>query len=467
MSSMKAVVALCACLGVSPAVWGNTGLIVQTVIPYPSLGEAEVSGNTIAASVSTDFVGSAGTEIYTKEASGDWQLTQSLSVPGPESLSGNELILGDRSGALFQANPTIIYTASAGGTWTEQASLTATDVTTCDWFGAAVAIDGNVAVVGARNHGGGAPDPWCSPGHGAAYVFERDASGNWIQTAELLPPATKPLFDFGQIVAVSGNTILVSATNIQTTVVSKTLSTVSVTGETFVYTQQSPGNWSQTAEIPGPGTLGTFAIDGNEVVVKSNAAPADVYTLDAAGQPALSQLLYGATVAETGAPGQIFGTGIGLSSSLLLIAADTNVTMCPMVAGPNIPPCQSIATPGGVYAYQSNAGRWQPLSIYAPTNLDLMALGDSVSTDGATAIASTAKGIAVMQMGDVPAGYVVVPSYQPPPPAPPSSNPPDPPTPRASMQPSSSSGGGASGLFALALLTPLFGWRIRRRARRR
>ncbi|MGH8278495.1 MAG: FG-GAP repeat protein [Gammaproteobacteria bacterium] len=462
MPRVRTVFVLCACLGVSPVVWGDTGLVVQTVIPASSVGELSVSGDTIAASVPSGFRGSDGTEIYTQQASGEWQMTQSLATPGPEALSGNEIILGDRSDALFQANPVIIYASSGNGVWTEQASLIAADITTCDWFGSAVAIDGNVAVIGAQTHGGGAPDPWCHPAPGAAYVFERDATGTWVQTAELLPPATQSINDFGQIVAVSGNTILVRAIHEQTSVGS-----VSMLGETFVYTQQSFGNWTQTAVIPGPGILGTLAIAGDEVAVQSNSVPVDIYTLSTGGQPTLLQTLSGTSVALTGPPGQIFGTGIALSSSLLLIVAGGNSTMCPEIAGANIPPCQSIATQGGVYAYTLSAGRWQPINVYAPANLALTALGDSVSTDGVTAVASSAQGIAVMQLGSVPAGDVVVPSYQVPPPGSTSSDPPDPPAPTASAPQHPSSGGGALGFIAVMLLGVLWSCRGPRAFRER
>jgi hypothetical protein len=70
-------------------------------------------------------------------------------------------------------------------------------------FGRSVAIDGNVAVVGAT--GGG---PCCGPWDpGAAYVFERDAQGLWQETAKLT--GTAPADAFGFDVAVDGNVIAV------------------------------------------------------------------------------------------------------------------------------------------------------------------------------------------------------------------------------------------------------------------
>jgi hypothetical protein len=70
-------------------------------------------------------------------------------------------------------------------------------------FGRSVAIDGNVAVVGATDG-----DPGIGPWQpGSAYVFERNAQGLWQETAKLT--GTQPADAFGFDVAVDGNVIAV------------------------------------------------------------------------------------------------------------------------------------------------------------------------------------------------------------------------------------------------------------------
>src|SRR5688572_18815459 len=70
-------------------------------------------------------------------------------------------------------------------------------------FGRSVAIDGNVAVVGATEG-----DPGIGPWEpGSAYVFERNAQGLWQETAKLT--GTNPADAFGFDVAVDGNVIAV------------------------------------------------------------------------------------------------------------------------------------------------------------------------------------------------------------------------------------------------------------------
>jgi hypothetical protein len=76
-------------------------------------------------------------------------------------------------------------------------------------FGRSVAIDGNVAVVGATT-GGGMPEQG-QPG--AAYVFERQTDGRWQQVAKLLPLYEEPegigSSNFGTDVAIEGDVIVV------------------------------------------------------------------------------------------------------------------------------------------------------------------------------------------------------------------------------------------------------------------
>jgi subtilisin family serine protease len=91
----------------------------------------------------------------------------------------------------------------------EQAELLASDGAAGDWFGYSVAIDGEIAVAGARldnNHNGEAA--------GAAYVFRydpNDPTGPWVEEAKLTASDGLPYDEFGWSVAVSGDTVLVGA----------------------------------------------------------------------------------------------------------------------------------------------------------------------------------------------------------------------------------------------------------------
>lgn len=90
----------------------------------------------------------------------------------------------------------------------QQAELTGSDSTTGDLFGYSVAVSGDTALVGAYGKEGQG-----ATAYGAAYVFTR-SNGIWRQQAELTPTPASPWdtpWDFGNAVALDGNTALVAA----------------------------------------------------------------------------------------------------------------------------------------------------------------------------------------------------------------------------------------------------------------
>jgi hypothetical protein len=90
------------------------------------------------------------------------------------------------------------------GSWLEQAVLIGSDVSAWDSFGASIAIDGNVAVVGAPHQYDLVPGP------GAAYVFRFDRSG-WVEEGKLTAGNGENDDGFGCRVGVSGDFVVVGA----------------------------------------------------------------------------------------------------------------------------------------------------------------------------------------------------------------------------------------------------------------
>ena len=85
-----------------------------------------------------------------------------------------------------------------------ETKLTAPDAEYGDEFGRAVAVQGNVAVVGAPN------DQAAGYGTGAAYVFEKTTSG-WQLQQKLTAPDGSSYSFFGTSVAIDGDRIVVGA----------------------------------------------------------------------------------------------------------------------------------------------------------------------------------------------------------------------------------------------------------------
>ena len=88
--------------------------------------------------------------------------------------------------------------------WQQQAKLTSRDKATGDQFGWSVAIDGNVAVIGARF------DDDQGKSSGSAYIFARDGE-SWIQQAKLTADDGAASDNFGQSVSISEDFAIVGA----------------------------------------------------------------------------------------------------------------------------------------------------------------------------------------------------------------------------------------------------------------
>lgn len=120
---------------------------------------------------------------------------------GSVAISGKTMVVGAPGAGAGGAVYVFKRPRDGWANGTENATLTASDAADDDGFGAAVAIDGDTIVVGA---------PF--DGNGSAYVFERPPDG-WKDATEdgKLTPADNLAFNFGDSVAVSGNSALIGA----------------------------------------------------------------------------------------------------------------------------------------------------------------------------------------------------------------------------------------------------------------
>lgn len=124
------------------------------------------------------------------------------------AMSGHTMIVGspldDDAGS--SSGSAYIYVLS-GGAWVMQAKLRASDQAAGDSFGDAVALLGDTAVVGALldDHVGGL-------NAGSIYIFQRTGT-TWTQTAKLTADDAAANDNFGNTIAMHGDTIIVGAEN--------------------------------------------------------------------------------------------------------------------------------------------------------------------------------------------------------------------------------------------------------------
>lgn len=143
-----------------------------------------------------------------------WREEQKLSASDGEAydffgvavgLSGDVAVVGAYLADEGGANAGSAYAFRFdGSTWSEEQKLVASDGAADDRFGGSVAVSGDTIAVGAAQH------DFQGINSGTAYVYRFNSSG-WIEEAKLLPADGSAYDSFGVSVAVSGGIALVGA----------------------------------------------------------------------------------------------------------------------------------------------------------------------------------------------------------------------------------------------------------------
>ena len=203
-----------------------------------------------------------------------------------------------------------------GSIWEEEAKLTASDAAVEKLFGRAVAVDGDLAVVGARG------DDHAGQRSGAAYVYHYTGSV-WEEQAKLIAFDGDELDEFGQAVSVVGDLIGVSSAN--------------------------DGNLGTPGVIDGYGSVYMFRYDDMDWVSEAKLTALD------------------------GAAGDVFGHSLSISGNFALVGAPGDDD-----AGPHS---------GSAYVFRCADGVWQQQAkLTASDAAEYDFLGGVVSLDGTVAV---------------------------------------------------------------------------------
>ena len=161
-----------------------------------------------------------------------------------------------------------------------------------DRFGLRVSLSDDTALIGARHDDDNGIDS------GSAYVYVRDASGQWIQQAKLIASdgAAGDLFGFS--LSLSGDTALVGAYQDDDNGVDS--------GSTYVYVRDASGNWSQQAKLlASDGAAGDFFF-GVSVSLSGDTAQLERLTMTIMGPIQVQPMCMYATPVATGRSKQNF-----------------------------------------------------------------------------------------------------------------------------------------------------------------
>ena len=189
-----------------------------------------VDGDTIVVGARQDETRNGAAYVFTKPVGGwNGEITETVKLTAYQGAADDEFgisVAVDRNTILVGAHQNDADTNNAdtnsnegaayiftkfGDVWgnapasvshrVETAKLIAADAAAGDEFGISVAVDGNTAVIGARQN---------DAGNGTAYVFTK-VSGVWSQKAKLTASDGAADDEFGYSVAVDGDTVVVGA----------------------------------------------------------------------------------------------------------------------------------------------------------------------------------------------------------------------------------------------------------------
>ncbi len=351
--------------------WSQEAKLTAPAVDYDYVGCAvALDGDTaLLGAYGTDRVAeeNAGAAYVFVRANGVWtaQATLTASDAAADDAFGFSLgVSGDTAivGA-FQSDPSRQTDAGAayvfvrsGGTWTQQARLTAADHAPYDYFGRAVALSEDTAVIGAP----GADQPG-GQNAGAAYVFKRSGE-TWAQQAKLITQDAAALDNAGFSVALDGDTAVVGA-------VYDDHAGGSNAGSAYVFVRMASA-WSQQAKLiapdaaPGDVFGRSAALAGDYVVIGANQDDHDgggnagsVYGFSRSGGAWNPE---GKWVSSDAAASDAFGTAVAITGTWA-----------------------AVGSPNADAASAVNAGAAYVYAVFCRTVGDLDADGDVDASDAA------------------------------------------------------------------------------------
>lgn len=237
-----------------------------------------------------------------------------------------------------------------------------------DEYGSAIAIEGNLALIGVPNDGVGS-----TTYHGAVYAFFHDGNG-WVEEQKLLASGAPTSRFFGTAVAISGNTAVIGAHR----------SAPAGPGLAYVFEREADA-WVEKATLIGHDTTpddlfgASVAIDGDRIVVGSiwahiggNGQQGAAYVFERSGR---NWVQTSKLVADDGTGGAQFATAIAIGGDRIIVGA----------------PYQSGG--GSVYSYTNTGGGWSPSGQLLPAaSSSFSRFGMSLAVDGNRAIVGAPLG---------------------------------------------------------------------------
>jgi hypothetical protein len=236
------------------------------------------------------------------------------------AISGNYAIVGaysDNFGSGENQGSVYIYRRVGVNEWIQHQKLISSDQEDYDRFGWSVDIDGDYAIVGAYHEDEDANGTNSISNAGAAYIFEKDLSGNWVQVEKLVASDREAEDEFGFSVAVNGTTAIVGAQAEDHDVAGNNY--MYSAGSVYVFERDLGGNWNPMQKL-----------------CAGDRSPDINYPAGYSGEDL----------------GDQFGWSVAVSGDYLVVGALHHDY------GPAGPPTAPLWSSGAAYIFERTAGTW-------------------------------------------------------------------------------------------------------------
>jgi hypothetical protein len=253
--------------------------------------------------------------------------------------------------------------AASGATVVSEFKVTAAEGMIGEYFGDAIALDGDTMVVGARHH-------WSAEyASGAAYVFVRDGE-SWVEQQRLTAPDAGLLTMFGVSVAVEGDTVVVGAAGAD-----------GFAGAAYVFAREGV-NWTLQQKLSGSveGGQSAFgsgvAVGAGTIVVGAHsdssaayyAGAVYVFTREGSGWVRTQKLLAGDAAYDQG-----FGGSVAFDGKTIVVGASRH--------------SGEAFFSGAAYVFKLSKAGWVEEQRLTPADpAERMEFGYRVALDGDTAV---------------------------------------------------------------------------------
>ena len=222
--------------------FGFSVAVSGDLVAVGAIGESSAAVGINGDQSDNSAASSGAVNVYVRDGSGQWQPEAYLKASNTGavdnfgwslSLHDNTLAVGARQedGAApgingddtdntdVNSGAAYLFSRDPAGAWTQQAYVKASDPDEDDEFGSSIALTHNALLVGARFESSGADgingdetdNAW--PEAGAAYLFLRNADGQWAQRAYLKASNSYNFDYFGWSVALTDDALAVGARN--------------------------------------------------------------------------------------------------------------------------------------------------------------------------------------------------------------------------------------------------------------